>query len=144
MTISSRPAEYANVHTADLKTITFDKLFDKDEGELKRLIQSCEEDGFFYLDLKSAASQKFWVDLHNIDRTTKEWFKQPIEKKLQTPTVSLAHGFKAVGNQSGSIESKKDGFEALKIGKSELDGRWALPDVVSDNLPLFDQFTAAC
>ncbi|KAL6918433.1 hypothetical protein ACHAPO_008383 [Fusarium lateritium] len=140
----TRPAEYENVATANLKTITFDKLFDKDEAEVKRLIESCEKDGFFYLDLKSAASQKFWVDLQTIDHTTKEWFKQPVEKKLETPTVSLAHGFKAVGNQSGSIEDKKDGFEALKIGKSELDGRWALPDVVSDNIQLFDRFTSAC
>jgi len=144
MTASSRPAEYRDVRTANLNTITFDNLFDKDEAELKRLVQSCEQEGFFYLDLQSAASQKFWVDLYNIDNTTKKWFQQPIEKKLETPTVSLAHGFKAVGNQSGSIESKKDGFEALKIGKSELDGRWALPDVVSDNLPLFDQFASSC
>lgn len=88
----SRPVEYENVRTARLQTITFDKLFDKDEAEVKRLIESCEKDGFFYLDLKSSASQKFWSDLQTIDNTTKEWFKQPVEKKLETPTVSLAHG----------------------------------------------------
>jgi isopenicillin N synthase-like dioxygenase len=92
MTASSRPAEYRDVRTANLNTIKFDNLFDKDEAELKRLIQSCDNEGFFYLDLQSAASQKFWVDLYNIDRTTKEWFQQPVEKKLETPTVSLAHG----------------------------------------------------
>ncbi|PYH64914.1 2OG-Fe(II) oxygenase family protein [Aspergillus vadensis CBS 113365] len=52
--------------------------------------------------------------------------------------------FKAIGNQSGAVQSLKDGFEALKIGKFELDGRWAPPSVAQDNLDLFDQFTAAC
>lgn len=64
------------------------------------------------------------------------------------------------------MESKKDGFEALKvrflfpptsslvtsdhcqhgfkIGKFELDGRWALPSVARENLVLVDQFMAAC
>ncbi|EWY99890.1 hypothetical protein FOYG_03819 [Fusarium oxysporum NRRL 32931] len=144
MTSDNRPEGYKDVRTAGLNTIKFDALFDKDDAELQRLIQSCEKDGFFYLDLQSAGSEKFWKDLYDIDRTTKEWFQQPAEKKLETPTVSLAHGFKAIGNQSGAIESLKDGFEALKIGKFELDGRWALPTVVQDNLTLFDQFTAAC
>ncbi|KAA8650878.1 hypothetical protein EYZ11_005837 [Aspergillus tanneri] len=143
MTVS-RPPEYENVRTADLSTIQFSNLFDKDEAELKKLIKACEKDGFFYLDLQSEGAEKFWKDLYEIDRITKEWFSQPTDVKLKTPTVSLSHGFKAVGNQSGAVESLKDGFEALKIGKFELDGRWALPSVAQDNLVLFDQFTAAC
>ncbi|KAE8421233.1 hypothetical protein BDV36DRAFT_292430 [Aspergillus pseudocaelatus] len=143
MTVS-RPAEYKDVRTADLSTIQFTNLFDKDEAELKKLLKACEKDGFFYLDLQGEGSEKFWKDLYDIDRITKEWFSQPADVKLKTPTVSLSHGFKAVGNQSGAVESLKDGFEALKIGKFELDGRWALPSIAQDNLVLFDQFTAAC
>ncbi|KAK7422153.1 hypothetical protein QQZ08_009621 [Neonectria magnoliae] len=142
--VSSRPEEYKDVRTADLTTIQFAELFDKSEVELQKLVESCEKHGFFYLDLKSAGSEKFWKDLFEIDSITKKWFSQPAEVKLKTPTVSLAHGFKAVGNQSGAVESLKDGFEALKIGKFELDGRWALPQVVQENQLLFDQFTAAC
>lgn len=92
MTSDNRPEGYKDVRTAGLNTIKFDALFDKDDAELQRLIQSCEKDGFFYLDLQSAGSEKFWKDLYDIDRTTKEWFQQPAEKKLETPTVSLAHG----------------------------------------------------
>ncbi|GKZ28429.1 hypothetical protein AbraIFM66950_007097 [Aspergillus brasiliensis] len=139
-----RPAEYLDVPTADLSTIQFIKLFDKDQSELKKLITACENDGFFYLDLQHGGSEKFWSDLYEIDSITKKWFSQPEHVKLKTPTVSLSHGFKAIGNQSGAVQSLKDGFEALKIGKFELDGRWALPSVAQDNLALFDQFTAAC
>ncbi|OJJ65685.1 hypothetical protein ASPBRDRAFT_139561 [Aspergillus brasiliensis CBS 101740] len=139
-----RPAEYRDVPTADLSTIQFIKLFDKDQSELKKLITACENDGFFYLDLQHGGSETFWSDLFEIDSITKKWFSQPEHVKLMTPTVSLSHGFKAIGNQSGAVQSLKDGFEALKIGKFELDGRWALPSVAQDNLALFDQFTAAC
>lgn len=90
--VSSRPEEYKDVRTADLTTIQFADLFDKSEVELQKLVKSCEKDGFFYLDLKSAGSEKFWKDLFEIDTITKKWFAQPAEVKLKTPTVSLAHG----------------------------------------------------
>ncbi|OAQ66231.1 2og-fe oxygenase family protein [Pochonia chlamydosporia 170] len=135
---------YDHVTTADLYTIKFDNLFDRDEEELKTLLKACERDGFFYLDLQGMGSEKLWKDLNEVGQITQEWFAQPREVKLKTPTVSLAHGFKATGNQSGAVETLKDGFEALKIGRYELLGRWALPSVVQDHLPLFDQFTASC
>jgi isopenicillin N synthase-like dioxygenase len=91
MTVN-RPDEYKDVRTANLSTIQFRDLFDKDEGELKKLITSCEKDGFFYLDLQGEGSEKFWKDLHDIDKITKEWFAQPADVKLKTPTVSLSHG----------------------------------------------------
>ncbi|KAH6993967.1 hypothetical protein EDB82DRAFT_475724 [Fusarium venenatum] len=135
---------YDYVKTADLYTVKFDNLFDRDEQELKTLIKACERDGFFYLDLQSSSSGKLWKDLDQVSEIAKQWFSQPAEIKLKTPTVSLAHGFKATGNQSGAVESLKDGFEALKIGRNELLGRWALPSIVEENLPLFDQFNASC
>ncbi|RGP61348.1 2og-fe oxygenase family [Fusarium longipes] len=135
---------YENVQTADLYTVKFDNLFDRDEQEVKTLLKACERDGFSYLDLQSSSSGKLWKDLGHAGEIAKRWFSQPLETKLETPTISLAHGFKATGNQSGAVESLKDGFEALKIGRNELLGRWALPSVVQDNLSLFDQLNASC
>lgn len=135
---------YRDVPKADLLTIDFANLFDKDPKELAKLIYACERDGFFYIDLQNPSSVNFWSDLFRVDEITKKWFALPEDVKLQTPTVSLAHGFKAVGNQSGAIESLRDGFEALKIGKHELTGRWALAPVVSEHLALFDHLTASC
>ena len=128
---------YDNVNTADLYTVKFDNLFDRDEQELEILLKACERDGFFYLDLQGSGSGKLWKDLDRVSEITKRWFSQPVQVKLKTPTVSLAHGFvyclvlsffwpnhltnyldirfKATGNQSGAVESLKDGFEALKV-----------------------------
>ncbi|KAF5711901.1 ACC deaminase [Fusarium mundagurra] len=119
-------------------------LFDRDSKELDILLKACERDGFFYLDLQDSCSAKLWRDLDRVSEIAKRWFSQPVEDKLKPPTVSLAHGLKATGNQSGAVKSLKDGFEALKIGRSELFGRWALPSVVEENLQLFDQFNASC
>lgn len=91
MTVS-RPEEYKDVRTADLSTIQFYNLFDKNKSEMKKLLTACEEDGFFYLNLQSEGSEKFWKDLDEIDRLAKDWFAQPTAVKLKTPTVSLSHG----------------------------------------------------
>ncbi|KAJ1332955.1 L-glutamate 3(R)-hydroxylase [Microdochium nivale] len=135
---------YKDVPKADLLTIDFARLFDKDPEEVAKLVHACERDGFFYIDLQNQSASNFWDDLFRVDEITREWFALPQEVKLRTPTVSLAHGFKAVGNQSGAIESRRDGFEALKIGKHELTGRWALAPVVREHLALFDHVTASC
>ncbi|KAJ3960619.1 hypothetical protein N0V92_002695 [Colletotrichum tropicale] len=120
MSSSSISELYRDVPKADLRTIKFESLFDKDHDSLEALIKACETDGFFYLDLQATGSEKFWKDLKEIDEVTKNWFSQSTEVKLKTPTVSLAHGFKALGNQSGSVEGHHDGFEALK-GEARLD-----------------------
>ncbi|KAJ5898822.1 hypothetical protein N7495_003566 [Penicillium taxi] len=96
------PKEYKDVPTAELSTIRFINLFDKDKSELRKLIAACENDGFFYLDLESSGSEKFWADLYEIDSITKKWFSQSTDVKLKTPTVSLAHGL--VGLQVFSSE----------------------------------------
>ncbi|CCT65298.1 related to gibberellin 20-oxidase [Fusarium fujikuroi IMI 58289] len=115
----SQPSPYDNVTTANLFTVKFSNLFDKESKELDTLLKACERDGFFYLDLQDSCSAKLWRDLERVSAIAKRWFSQPVEDKLKTPTVSLAHG-------------------------SELLGRWALPSVVEENLELFDQFNASC
>lgn len=84
---------YRDVPKADLLTIDFANLFDKDPKELAKLIYACERDGFFYIDLQNPSSVNFWSDLFRVDEITKKWFALPEDVKLQTPTVSLAHGY---------------------------------------------------
>lgn len=92
-TDSAHVAElYEHVTKANLATVKFEKLFDKDEEEMRRLIQACETEGFFYLDLRSPGSEQLWKDLRDVDEATQRWFSQPTDVKLKTPTVSLAHG----------------------------------------------------
>ncbi|KAF9770292.1 hypothetical protein IL306_012194 [Fusarium sp. DS 682] len=84
---------YDNVDTANLHTVKFNNLFDRDEKELETLLKACERDGFFYLDLQDSSSGKLWRDLDRVSEIAKRWFSQPVEVKLKTPTISLAHGF---------------------------------------------------
>ena len=84
---------YDNVNIADLCTVKFHNLFDRDEQELETLLKACERDGFFYLDLQGSGSGTLWKDLDRVGEITKRWFAQPVEDKLKTPTISLAHGF---------------------------------------------------
>ncbi|KAF5538659.1 2og-fe oxygenase family [Fusarium mexicanum] len=89
----SQPNPYDKVDTANLFTVKFSNLFDRDSEELDTLLQACERDGFFYLDLQDSCSAKLWRDLDRVSEIAKRWFSQPVEDKLKTPTVSLAHGF---------------------------------------------------
>ncbi|KAF5571004.1 2og-fe oxygenase family [Fusarium phyllophilum] len=89
----SQPNPYDNVETANLFTVKFKNLFDKDSTERNTLLKACERDGFFYLDLQDSCSAKLWRDLDRVSEIAKRWFSQPVEDKLKTPTVSLAHGF---------------------------------------------------
>jgi isopenicillin N synthase-like dioxygenase len=89
----SQPNPYDSVDTANLYTVVFKNLFDKDSKELETLLKACERDGFFYLDLQNSSSAKLWRDLERVSEIAKHWFSQPVEVKLKTPTVSLAHGF---------------------------------------------------
>lgn len=93
MALVTPSSPYDNVNTADLYTVKFDNLFDGDEQELTTLLKACERDGFFYLDLQGSGSGKLWKDLDRVGEIAKRWFAQPAEVKLETPTLSLAHGF---------------------------------------------------
>lgn len=88
----SQPNPYDNVEAANLFTVKFNNLFDRDSKELDTLMKACERDGFFYLDLQDSCSAKLWRDLDRVSEIAKRWFSQPVEDKLKTPTLSLAHG----------------------------------------------------
>lgn len=89
---SKTPLDPYDTAKADLCVVKFDNLFDRDEKELETLVRACERDGFFYLDLQSPSSRQLWNDLDRVGEISKDWFDQPLEAKLKTPTTSLAHG----------------------------------------------------
>ncbi|KAE8137268.1 hypothetical protein BDV38DRAFT_293023 [Aspergillus pseudotamarii] len=127
---------------ANLHTVKFAPLLDRNETELAKLVEACEKDGFFYLDLCDKGAERLFQNLEEVSDLVKKWMTQPREQKCRTVTTSLSHGYKPTGVQSGAVESRKDGFEVLKVGRQELLGRWALQDVVLENLKLFDDFMA--
>jgi isopenicillin N synthase-like dioxygenase len=65
---------------ANLHTIRYQKLLDNEPQELSRLLNACQTDGFFYLDLRSAS---LLLDLYrNLMTLTEKYFDQPVESKL--------------------------------------------------------------
>ncbi|KPM44140.1 hypothetical protein AK830_g2475 [Neonectria ditissima] len=125
---------------AQLHVLSFASLLKGDPNEAANLLSACENDGFFYLDIRDWESGAMLKDLEEAGRVTKEWFKQPLEQKLKTETLSDAHGYKAPGVQSGVNENSRDGFEALRISRVNLLGQTHLPDVVLKHLDLFERF----
>lgn len=78
---------------AQLKTIRFSELLDRSETEMENLVSACEHYGFFYLDLTSKEAGNMMKDLEDLRILMKDWFKQSVKSKMNTPTISNAHGY---------------------------------------------------
>lgn len=73
-----------DVPTCSLFTISLSKLLARDETETQRLIQACQEIGFFYLDLQDVGStSKILEDVERIFHTAVDLFDQPLEEKMK-------------------------------------------------------------
>ena len=68
---------------AQLSTISFDKIVDRDPQELSKLLAAGEKDGFFYLDITKAESQGLYEYYENVLSIMSIWFDQPVESKLK-------------------------------------------------------------
>lgn len=78
---------------ANLRTIQFRKLIDRDPDELDKLIAACEQVGFFYLDLVSGNVASQMLDNHEaLSSIMANWFAQDLSVKMKTPTISNSHG----------------------------------------------------
>ncbi|KAF9770290.1 hypothetical protein IL306_012192 [Fusarium sp. DS 682] len=131
----STTTEEANLHT-----LNFCSLLNGDKTEQANLLSACEDHGFFYLDLRDWESGKMLKTLEATWAIMKPWFDQPLEEKLNTETISDAHGFKPPGVQSGVNENTRDGFEALRISRVGLLSRSHLPAIVHENINVFETF----
>ncbi|KAH9834712.1 gibberellin 20-oxidase [Teratosphaeria destructans] len=101
------------------------------------MIAAAEDVGFFYLDLTDQGSANMLYNLEVLTSIMRIWFARPEREKRNVPTTTKAHGYKPVGLHAG-VGGKSDGWEALKIGRQELKGRWALADVVKEHVDRYD------
>ncbi|KAI4603389.1 hypothetical protein KJ359_006184 [Pestalotiopsis sp. 9143b] len=141
--IVDSPQKNDPVALAALRTIDFSRLMDRNPVEMTKLILACQDVGFFYLDLNSPGCEGLLSNLQNVTEHMKRWFNQDRITKMKTVTVSNSHGYKPIGHHAG-VGKNRDGWEALKIGRSELRGRWALPRVVEQNMSDFSNFQDEC
>ena len=77
---------------AHLHTLTFSSVVKGEAAALAALVDACEKDGFFYLDLRDWDSGDMLASLQAAGDLMKEWLKQPLDKKMATETLSDAHG----------------------------------------------------
>ena len=77
---------------ANLPTINWSRVLQHSEAEISALLSACETHGFFYLDMTDEGSAVFLEQLASINEITKEWFRQPPDKKMETETIGDAHG----------------------------------------------------
>ncbi|EME78830.1 uncharacterized protein MYCFIDRAFT_43670 [Pseudocercospora fijiensis CIRAD86] len=122
---------------ARLETLSFTKLLSGDKAEMGRLLVSCQTDGFYYLDLRDWKDGQFVRLLDSLNRIMNEWFKLPLEEKEKAVALSDAQGYKPLGQQSGPIEKTRDGYESLRVSRTQLLDGEPLSAVLSDNLADF-------
>jgi isopenicillin N synthase-like dioxygenase len=79
--------------TAYLQTLSFAKLAGKDVGELAKLLEACQQQGFFYLDLAGSDAAQALEDRLQALSLTKEWFDRPMEEKMKLRQDSVTKGF---------------------------------------------------
>lgn len=129
---------------ANLDTVVFSKVLDRDPETMKTIISACENVGFFYLDISDQYSATMLNNLDKLNSVMKDWFAQTTEAKRKELAISMAsHGYKPIGSQAGT-HGGRDGWEVLKTGSFELAGRWGLPPVVEDNYQTFAAFQSQC
>jgi isopenicillin N synthase-like dioxygenase len=79
--------------TANLETVSFAKLAAKDPEEVARVLRSCEQQGFFYLELADSYVSRGVLDRLEALSLAKKWFESPMEEKLKFRQDSVTRGY---------------------------------------------------
>ncbi|KAI0388512.1 2OG-Fe(II) oxygenase family oxidoreductase [Xylariaceae sp. FL0594] len=125
-------------NTAYLQTLSFAKLANKDGKELEKLLDACQHQGFFYLDLAGSDAAQGLEDRLKALSLTKEWFDRPLEEKMKLRQDSVTKGYKPIGTLSGVVKDKKDGFENIKMPRDDfINGNNTLPEGLNQDLATF-------
>ena len=79
-------------HIAYLETLSFAKLAGKDKLELTKLLDACQKQGFFYLDVAGSDASNGLEDRLKALSLTKQWFDRPTEEKMKLRQDSVTRG----------------------------------------------------
>jgi isopenicillin N synthase-like dioxygenase len=79
-------------HTVYLETLSFAKLASKDKPELAKLLDVCQKQGFFYLDVADSNASNGLEDRLQALCLTKQWFDRPTEEKMKLYQDSVTKG----------------------------------------------------
>ncbi|RYP59999.1 hypothetical protein DL769_008316 [Monosporascus sp. CRB-8-3] len=137
--------EGKEVPVLDLKTVDFDKLLSNDPDEVQKLLQCCQHEGFFYLDLRGIDGRRTLDDEQRLLRLMRRFFGSSLEEKNEIGLPEQKHGYEPVGLHAGLVDNTRDGYECLKVALSELASSSPnLPSIINneDDIKVLRDFSA--
>ncbi|KAI0966531.1 putative 2OG-Fe(II) oxygenase family oxidoreductase [Xylaria arbuscula] len=137
--------EGKDVQVLDLQTIEFDKLVSNEPKEVQKLLKCCQDDGFFYLDLRGIDGRRTLDDKQRLLDLMRRFFGSSLEEKNEIGLPAQKHGYEPVGLHAGLAENSRDGYECLKVALSELAiDSPNLPSIISneDDIKTLQDFSA--
>ncbi|KAK0721111.1 hypothetical protein B0H67DRAFT_644275 [Lasiosphaeris hirsuta] len=102
----------------ELPEIRFREIECGNRTELQRLLRAGESLGFFYLNLEGSEGMGLLELQAQILEFSKVYLSQPLSYKMKDcaglHTDSNICGYKPLATETGVVDKKKDGFEAIK------------------------------
>lgn len=112
------PFPQQGVRTLPLLRISLEKLLDHNDGEIQRLINACEDNGFFYLDVQNAGSySSIMDDVHKLFMIGDEFFALDLRDKLKYDFSATTpyFGYKKQGSSVIDRSGMRDRNESYNV-----------------------------
>lgn len=77
----------------ELETINFSRLLSQEPAEINKLLQCCQNAGFFYLDLRDIDGRRMLEDHQRLLALMRRFFNSPHDEKNEIGLPSLEHGY---------------------------------------------------
>lgn len=84
--------EGKDVRVAELKTIDFGKMLSNEPEELQRLLSCCQDEGFFYLDLRGIDGRRTLDDEQRLLGMMARFFHSSFDEKNEIGLPEQKHG----------------------------------------------------
>ncbi|KAI3327257.1 hypothetical protein HD806DRAFT_486548 [Xylariaceae sp. AK1471] len=130
------PFPRETVPTLPLLRISLKKLLSHDDEEIERLIDACEDNGFFYLDVQDAGSySSIMEDVYKLFTIGDKFFALDFEekKKYDFSATTPYFGYKKPGSSVIDRSGKRDRNESYNVPKNDMLG-------IVEPLPLPEPF----
>lgn len=143
----SPPAFPEFVPTAPLLRLSLSKLQNGDRGELTRFFQTCEDLGFFYLDLEGSA-EDLLADADALFDVGKDLFDLDLTEKVafDFSSQNSYFGYKGQGAAIVNAKGDVDRNEFYNVSKDDILGissKLPAPSILTSNRPLLESFIKA-
>jgi isopenicillin N synthase-like dioxygenase len=117
-----------------MQSFDFSKLLSQEPDELERLVRCCQDEGYFYIDLKGIDGRRLVEDQQETLKLMHRFFESPLEAKNQYGLVAPHLGYEPIGSRTGVLANTKDGYEMIKVSRDEIQKDSPhIPDVIKNS-----------